>query len=70
LIAATGLALGVPCALAASRLLGHLLFNVSPNDPVTLFTVALTLVVIAVLAGYLPARRAMRTDPMITLRHE
>jgi putative ABC transport system permease protein len=70
LIAATGLALGVPCALAASRLLGHLLFNVSPNDPVTLFTVALTLVVIAVLAGYLPARRAMHTDPMITLRHE
>ncbi|HEY0704522.1 MAG TPA: ABC transporter permease [Candidatus Acidoferrales bacterium] len=69
-IAVAGLALGVPCALAASRLLGHLLFNVSPNDPLTLFAVALALVAIAVLAGYIPARRAMRTDPMIALRHE
>jgi putative ABC transport system permease protein len=69
-IAATGLAFGVPCTLAASRLLGHMLFNVSPNDPLTLIAVALTLVLIAVLAGYIPARRAMRTDPMIALRHE
>ena len=69
-IAALGLALGVPCAMAGSRLLGHMLFNVSPNDPVTIITVAVTLLATAILAGYIPARRAMRTDPMITLRHE
>jgi putative ABC transport system permease protein len=69
-IAAVGLAAGIPCALVASRLLGHLLFSVSPNDPATIAAVALVLAAIAILAGYIPARRAMRTDPMIALRHE
>jgi putative ABC transport system permease protein len=69
-IAAVGLLLGVPCAIAGSRLLGHMLFNVSPNDPVTIVSVALTLLAVAILAGYIPARRAMRTDPMVALRHE
>jgi putative ABC transport system permease protein len=65
-----GLALGVPSALAASHLLGHLLFDVSANDPATLTAVALTLAFVAAVAGYIPARRAMRVDPMVALRHE
>ncbi|HEY2548333.1 MAG TPA: ADOP family duplicated permease, partial [Candidatus Acidoferrum sp.] len=65
-----GLALGVPAALVASRLLGQMLFNVSANDPATLATVALTLAAVALLAGYIPARRAVRVDPMVALRHE
>jgi putative ABC transport system permease protein len=69
-LALAGLALGIPCALAASRLVGHLLFGISPNDPVTLAIVAMTLVVAAALAGYVPAQRAMRVDPMVALRHE
>jgi putative ABC transport system permease protein len=65
-----GLALGVPCALAASRLVGHMLFGVSADDPATLVVVALALAAVAALAGYLPARRAMRVDPMFALRHQ
>jgi putative ABC transport system permease protein len=65
-----GLAVGLPCALAASHLVGHMLFNVSPNDPVTLAGVALSLAAVATLAGYIPARRAMRVDPMVALRYE
>jgi putative ABC transport system permease protein len=65
-----GLALGVPAALVASRLLGQMLFNVSTSDPATLAAVAFTLAIVALLAGYIPARRAMRVDPMVALRHE
>jgi len=65
-----GLALGLPCARAASRLLGHMLFGVSANDPATLAAVAVTLAAVAALAGYVPARRAMRVDPMVALRYE
>jgi putative ABC transport system permease protein len=70
MLAAVGLAVGIPCALAASHLIGHLLFNVSPSDPATLAAVAAVLASVAVLAGYIPARRAMRVDPMSALRHE
>ena len=65
-----GLALGVPCALVGSRLMRHMLFGVSANDPATLAAVALTLVATALLAGYVPVRRAMRVDPLHALRHE
>ena len=65
-----GLALGVPCALAASRLAGHMLFGVSATDPPTLVAVTVALAAVAVLAGYVPARRAMHVDPMVALRHE
>ncbi len=65
-----GMVLGIPCALAASRLLGHMLFGVSASDPATLAAVAMGLAAVAALAGYVPARRAMRVDPMIALRHE
>jgi predicted permease len=70
LLAFAGLALGVPSALAASRLVGHMLFGVSANDPATLAAVAVTLAAVAALAGYVPARRAMRVDPMVALRYE
>jgi len=65
-----GLALGVPCALAASRLLGSMLFGLSPHDLPTLAGAALLLVVVALVAGYLPARRASHIDPMTAVRSE
>jgi ABC-type antimicrobial peptide transport system permease subunit len=65
-----GLAVGLPCALVASHLARHLLFNVSANDPATLAGVALCLAVVAAVAGYIPARRAMRVDPLVALRSE
>ncbi len=69
-LTAAGLALGLPAALGASHLLGHMLYNVSANDPATLATVAVALALVAAMAGYIPARRAMRVDPMVALRHE
>ncbi len=65
-----GVALGVPAALAATRLARNLLFGVEPNDPATLTGAALLMCAIALLAGYLPARRATGVDPMVALRHE
>jgi putative ABC transport system permease protein len=70
IVTLAGLAVGLPCALAASHLVGHMLFNVSARDPATLAAVAFILAAVAVLAGYVPARRAMRVDPMAALRHE
>ena len=65
-----GLAIGVPCALAASRALAHMLFGVSPGDPLTLAAVSLALLIAGLAAGYIPATRATRVDPMVALRHE
>lgn len=65
-----GVGNGLPCALAATRLIGHMLYGLSPNDPVTLACVVGALLAVGVLAGYLPARRAMRVDPMVALRYE
>ena len=65
-----GLAIGLAGALAASRLLGALLFDVSPSDPVTFAAVCGLLLGVVVVAGYLPARRATRVDPMVALRAE
>ena len=70
MLTGAGLVLGLPSALAASHLLGHMLFSVSANDPATLAAVAFTLGLIAAVAGYIPARRAMRVDPIVALRHE
>ncbi len=70
LLTFAGLLVGVPCALIASHLIGHLLFGVSANDPITLAAVAFTLAAVATLAGFVPARRAMQVDPMVALRHE
>src|SRR5437016_944686 len=70
LFASTGLALGVPIALAAGRLVSSMLFSIKPSDPATMVVAATLLVVLNVAAGYLPARRAMRVDPMVALRYE
>ena len=70
LLAAAGSVLGLLGAVLASRLMTRMLFEVSPNDPVTLGTVALVLSATAVAAAWIPARRAMRVDPMVALRAE
>jgi ABC-type antimicrobial peptide transport system permease subunit len=66
----TGIVLGIVAALALARLLRGLLFEVKPTDPLTLLTVILVLAVVALLACWLPARRASRVDPIIALRTE
>jgi predicted permease len=65
-----GLALGVLASLALARLMTSLLFGVSASDPLTYVAVVILLALVALLACYLPARRAMRTDPMVALRYE
>jgi predicted permease len=70
LLGATGVALGLGGALLLSRAIAGLLFALSPRDPATLAGVALLLLATALVAGYLPARRATRVDPAIALRSE
>jgi predicted permease len=69
-MALIGVAIGVGTALALTRLMQNLLFGITAHDPVTFAAVAALLVVIALLACYIPARRAMRVDPMVALRYE
>ena len=69
-LAATGLVLGIAASLVASRVLASLLSGVTPTDPLTYAAVALLLATVALLASYIPARRAARVDPVIALRSE
>jgi len=70
LLAAVGLAISVPAALSASQLVKSFLFETQPNDPGTLALAGVVLLSAAMLAGYAPARRASRIDPLAALRHE
>lgn len=69
-LTAAGVGLGIPGALILSRLLETQLYAVSPTDPATFATVALLLALVSLVACYLPARRALRADPVAALRHE
>jgi putative ABC transport system permease protein len=65
-----GIAIGLAGSLALSRVIASLLFGVTATDPLTFAAVILLLVAAAMLACYLPARRAARIDPMVALRYE
>jgi len=65
-----GVFIGVPIALGAARLIVHMLFGVSTAVPLTLVAVSMIMLAASLVAGYLPARRAMKVDPMVALRYE
>jgi putative ABC transport system permease protein len=69
-LALAGVAIGIAAAVVGTRLLTSLLFGVSPVDPLTLVLATLLLLLAALGASYLPARRATRVDPMVALRYE
>jgi ABC-type antimicrobial peptide transport system permease subunit len=66
----SGLVIGVPTALLAARLISNQLFGLGASDPLTLIGAAIGLTVVAMLAGYLPARRATKVNPLVALRYE
>jgi len=70
LMVVIGAAIGLGAALATTRLVSSLLFGLTPNDPMTIVVAAALMIAVAALAGYLPARRASRVDPLVALRHE
>jgi ABC-type antimicrobial peptide transport system permease subunit len=65
-----GVALGVPAALLGTRLMRSMIFGLGFADPIAISLAATLLIAVAILAGFLPARRASRVDPMIALRYE
>ena len=70
ILVAAGVAIGLGGAIAASRLVSSLLFGLAPTDPMTMAGAMTVMVLVSALAGYLPARRASRVDPMVALRCE
>ena len=69
-MALPGIGFGFAAALGLTRLLRSMLFGVSARDPLTFGVVVAVLVAVALLASAIPARKALRVDPMVTLRHE
>ncbi|HTU34195.1 MAG TPA: ABC transporter permease [Candidatus Acidoferrum sp.] len=69
-LALVGVAIGIATALAVTRVLAGFLFEVHPTDPATYAAIAILLILVASAACYIPARRAMRVDPMVALRYE
>jgi putative ABC transport system permease protein len=67
---AVGISLGIACALAGTRLLSSLLYGVRSTDAITFAVASCLLAAVALMASYIPARRAMQVDPMVALRHE
>jgi ABC-type antimicrobial peptide transport system permease subunit len=70
MMALAGVVAGLIGAIVLTRLMTKMLFNVSPTDPLTLVGVSVILTLVALVACYAPARRAMKTDPIIALRYE
>ena len=66
----TGLLIGIPTALAAGQLITNQLFGLKPSDPLSFVAAGIVLLAVSLLAGYLPARKASRVDPLIALRYE
>jgi len=69
-LALLGGALGIAASLALTRYMSHLLFGISPRDPQSFIAIPIALLAVAMLACYVPARRAMRVDPIVALRYE
>jgi ABC-type antimicrobial peptide transport system permease subunit len=69
-LVAAGVAIGVGAAIAASRLVASLLFGLTPTDPLAMAGAIVVMLLVSALAGYLPARRASKVDPMVALRCE
>jgi ABC-type antimicrobial peptide transport system permease subunit len=65
-----GLVIGIPAALLAAKFISSQLFGLKPADPVALIGAAVVLTIVALLAGYVPARRASRVNPLNALRYE
>ena len=65
-----GLLIGLVCAVGVARLMEGLLYGLSPSDPITFAIAPLTLALVVLVAAYLPARRAVKLDPIVALRCE